>query len=110
MPRSRIETGAWTGLAAGKVTMFSIRNVGGVSLLLFGTTFLWLTPMFAGVDVDTSGVAWAEVGFLAAVTIIGFTVATWGLFRRCHADPPLAAAQAVRRRLPPGYSRISTTL
>ncbi len=75
--------------------MFSVRNVGGVSLFLFGTTFLWLTPMFAAADVDTSGAAWAEVGFLAAVTIIGFTVATWGLFRRADWWEPLAAACAV---------------
>jgi hypothetical protein len=27
--------------------MFTIRNVGGVALFLFGTTFLWLTPSFA---------------------------------------------------------------
>ena len=27
--------------------MFTIRNVGGAALFLFGTTFLWLTPSFA---------------------------------------------------------------
>ena len=75
--------------------MFSIRNVGGVSLFLFGTTFLWLTPMFAAADVDTSGAAWATVGFLASVTIIGFTVATFGLFRRAGWWEPLAVACAV---------------
>jgi hypothetical protein len=62
--------------------MFSIRNIGGVSLFLFGSTFLWLTPMFAAAGVDTSGAAWAATGVAAAVVIIGFTVATWGLFRR----------------------------
>jgi hypothetical protein len=62
--------------------MFSIRNVGAVSLFLFGTTFLWLPPMFAAAEVDTTGLAWAAVGLLATVTIVGFTVATWGLFRR----------------------------
>jgi hypothetical protein len=62
--------------------MFSIRNVGGVSLFLFGTTFLWLTPVYAASGVDTSGAAWAMTAVLATVTVIGFTVATWGLFRR----------------------------
>jgi hypothetical protein len=74
--------------------MFSIRKVGGISLFLFGTTFLWLTPMFAAPDVDTSGVAWAAVGILAAVTTIGFTVATLGLFRRASWWESLAAASA----------------
>jgi hypothetical protein len=27
--------------------MFTVRNMGGVALFLFGTTFLWLTPSFA---------------------------------------------------------------
>ncbi len=62
--------------------MFSIRNVGGVSLFLFGTTFLWLTPAYAATGIDTGGTAWATTGVLAAVAIIGFTLATWGLFRR----------------------------
>ncbi len=62
--------------------MFSIRNVGGVSLFLFGTTFLWLTPVYAASGIDTSGAAWAMTGVFATVTVIGFTIATWGLFRR----------------------------
>jgi peptidoglycan/LPS O-acetylase OafA/YrhL len=62
--------------------MFSIRNVGGVSLFLFGTTFLWLTPVYAANDIDTSGAVWAMTGVLATVALIGFTVAAWGLFRR----------------------------
>ena len=75
--------------------MLSIRKVGGISLLLFGTTFLWLTPMFAAPDVDTSGVAWGAVGILATVTIVGFTVATWGLFLRANWWETLAAVSAV---------------
>ena len=75
--------------------MLSIRKVGGISLLLFGTTFLWLTPMFAAADVDTSGIAWAAVGILATVTIVGFTVATWGLFQRATWWETLAAVSAV---------------
>jgi hypothetical protein len=75
--------------------VFSIRNLGGVSLFLFGTTFLWLTPMFAAADVDTAGAAWTAVAFLASVTIIGFTVATLGLFKRTAWWEPLAIACAV---------------
>lgn len=75
--------------------MFSIRNVGGVSMFLFGSTFLWITPMFAASDVETSGTAWAVTGILAAVTIIGFSVASWGLFRRASWWEPLAALSAI---------------
>ena len=56
--------------------MFSIRNVGGVSLFLFGTPFLWLTPVYAATGIDTGGAAWATASVLATVTVIGFTAAT----------------------------------
>jgi hypothetical protein len=75
--------------------MFSIRNVGGVALFLFGTTFLWLMPIFAAPAVDTSGTAWATVALLATVTIVGFTVATWGLFRGTNWWELLGVACAV---------------
>ena len=62
--------------------LFTIRNMGGVALFLFGTTFLWLTPTFATPGISTDGFLWALTQVLALVTLAGFTVATWGLFRR----------------------------
>jgi hypothetical protein len=62
--------------------MFTIRNVGGAALFLFGTTFLWLTPSFASPGVSTSGVAWSISQVLALVTLALFTAATWGLFKK----------------------------
>ena len=62
--------------------MFTIRNIGGICLLLAGSTWLWLTPEFAGRDVDTSGFMWATSRVLDLVTIAAFCVATWGLFTR----------------------------
>jgi hypothetical protein len=59
--------------------MFTIRNVGGVALLLFGSTVLWLTPAFATRGVSTNGAMWSMTQILALV-VVGFTVATWGLF------------------------------
>jgi hypothetical protein len=88
----------------GKVTMFSIRNVGGVSLLVFGTTFLWLTPMFASADVDTSGATWATAGFLASVTIIGF-----GWPPGDCSDAPSGGSRSARRVPSPVLSRWSRT-
>ncbi|HET7668601.1 MAG TPA: hypothetical protein VFK56_21560 [Mycobacterium sp.] len=75
--------------------MLTIRSLGGISLFLFGTTFLWLTPMFAADNVDTSGAAWAAVAILSTATISGFTVATWGLFRRTPWWEPLGVACAL---------------
>jgi hypothetical protein len=60
--------------------MFTIRNVGGVALLLFGSTFLWLTPWFASQGVSTRGAMWSVTGVLAVLVVAGFTAATWGLF------------------------------
>ncbi len=76
--------------------MFSIRNIGGVALFLFGTTFLWLMPFDAAPKgTNTTGAAWVMTGVLAAAVIIGFTVATWGLFRRATWWENLATISAI---------------
>ena len=72
--------------------MFTVRNVGGVALFLFGTTFLWLTPAFATRGIPTGGFLWALTGFLALVTVAGFTLSTWGLFRQVCRRPDQADA------------------
>jgi hypothetical protein len=84
--------------------MFTIRNVGGVALFLFGTTFVWLTPMFAAAAVDTSGAAWSTTAVLAAVTIIGFTIATWGC-----SDEPTGGSRLRSLQPWPDWSRWSRT-
>ena len=60
--------------------MFTIRNMGGVALLLAGSTWLWLTPMFATKGVTTSGFLWSATRALSLLAIVGFFVATAGLF------------------------------
>ncbi len=79
----------------GVARMFTIRNLGGISLFLFGTTFLWLTPAFADRGVSTEGFLWATTRVLAFVTIAGFTAATWGLFQRTAWWEQLAIGSAV---------------
>jgi hypothetical protein len=64
------------------MVMLTIRNLGGVALLLMGSTWLWLTPAFAGRGVSTSGVLWAVTRVLSLATVAAFCVATWGLFTR----------------------------
>jgi hypothetical protein len=75
--------------------MFTIRNLGGVALFLFGTTFLWLTPSFASQGVPTKGVAWSITQVLSLVTLALFTVATWGLFTKAAWWEPVAVVAAV---------------
>jgi hypothetical protein len=74
--------------------MFTIRNLGGVALFLFGTTFLWLTPSFAGAGVSTKGVAWSITQVLALVTLALFSAATWGLFTKAGWWEPVAIVAA----------------
>ena len=62
--------------------MFTIRNLGGVALLLAGTTWLWLTPAFASRGISTSGALWTTTRALCLLTLVGFAAATWGLFAR----------------------------
>jgi hypothetical protein len=62
--------------------MLTIRNIGGVSLLLAGSTWLWLTPAFASRGVSTSGATWALTRLLSLLVVAGFCVATYGLFTR----------------------------
>jgi hypothetical protein len=64
------------------ITMFTIRSLGGISLFLAGTTWLWLTPAFATGGVSTSGVPWAITRVLSLLTVATFCVAAWALFAR----------------------------
>ena len=75
--------------------MFTMRNIGGVALFLFGTTFLWLTPAFATQGLKTGGAMWSVTNGLALLAVAGFTVATWGLFRQASWWEPVALASTV---------------
>jgi hypothetical protein len=74
---------------------FTIRNVGGIALFLFGTTYLWLTREFASAGLDTSGALWAVTEVASLATLAGFTVATWALFKRRSWWAMAALASAV---------------
>jgi hypothetical protein len=71
---------------------FTIRNIGGVALLVFGSTFLWFTPDFATRGISTSSTWWSITRALALVTVVAFTAATWGLFQRAAWWEPAALA------------------
>lgn len=76
--------------------MFTIRNLGGVALFLFGTTYMWLTPLFAkNAGAPTRTVLWSIAMVLCFITMAGFTVATWGLFTKASWWSAVAVASAV---------------
>ena len=61
--------------------MFSFRNVFAVGLLLFGSTFLWMTAAFAGRTPPPEGTAWTLENVLALLAVAGFTLAAWGVWK-----------------------------
>jgi cell shape-determining protein MreD len=64
------------------LVVFTIRNMGGVALFLAGSSWLWLTPVFATRGVTTTGLLWSTTRVLSLATIAGFCAATVGLFAR----------------------------
>jgi hypothetical protein len=73
---------AGPGVVLEASAMFTIRNLGGVALLSFGTAFAWITPEFVTSGLENTGALWSLVRVLALVTAVGFLLATWGLFQR----------------------------
>ena len=57
------------------------RNIAAATLLVYGSTFLWMTSSFAGTNRPPGGAAWviADVGALVSLAL--FTLAAWGVFR-----------------------------
>jgi hypothetical protein len=57
------------------------RNVAAVTLLLYASTFMWMTPSFAGTSQPPGGPAWAiaNAGALASLALLA--VSAWGVFR-----------------------------
>ena len=61
--------------------MWTFKNVLAIGLFLFGSTFLWMTPAFAGKTPPPTGVAWTVVNVLALVAVAAFTVPAWAVFK-----------------------------
>src|SRR3954451_484554 len=77
--------------------MFTIRNLGAVALLLFGSTYMWLTPLFAksAGTAATRTALWSTTMMLCVVTMLGFTAATIGIFVRAPWWSSVATASAI---------------
>jgi peptidoglycan/LPS O-acetylase OafA/YrhL len=57
------------------------RNVAAATLLVYASTFLWMTAAFAGTKKPPGGAMWtiASVGALASLAL--FALAAWGVFK-----------------------------
>jgi peptidoglycan/LPS O-acetylase OafA/YrhL len=57
------------------------RNIAAAALLVYGSTFLWMTASFAGTSSPPGGATWATATVGALVSLALFTLAAWGVFR-----------------------------
>ena len=71
------------------------RNVAAAALLVYASTFLWLTASFAGTKKPPGGVTWTitNIGALASLALFAF--AAWGMFRSRPWWERAAAAGAI---------------
>ena len=75
--------------------MWTFKNLAAVGLLLFGSTFLWMTPAFAGRTLPPTGMAWTVVNVLALAAVAGFTIAAWAVFKQYPWWGPVTLASAI---------------
>lgn len=61
--------------------MWTFKNMLALGLLVFGSTFMWMTASFAGRVPPPTGVAWTMVNGLALAAVAGFTVTAWAVFK-----------------------------
>ena len=61
--------------------MWTFKNLAALGLFLFGTTFMWMTPAFAGKTPPPKGTAWTLANVTALVALAGFAVAGWAVFK-----------------------------
>jgi hypothetical protein len=83
-----------TGTRGGRA-LLTWRNTGALALFLYGTTFLWLTPGFAGNGRATEGTAWTVTQILVIPTILGFSAAAWGIYKATSWWERLAIGSAI---------------
>jgi cation transport ATPase len=57
------------------------RNSTAATLLVYGSTFLWMMASFAGTSRPPDGAAWMIANVGALVSLALFTLAAWGVFR-----------------------------
>jgi hypothetical protein len=75
--------------------MWTFKNLVAVGLFLFGSTFLWMTPAFAGRTPAPTGLVWTLVNTLALTAVAGFTIAAWAVFKQYSWWGPITLVSAI---------------
>ena len=75
--------------------MWTFKNLAAIGLFLFGSTFLWMTPAFAGRTSPPTGMAWTLANILALATVVGFTIAAWAVFKQHTVWAPMTLVSAI---------------
>jgi hypothetical protein len=75
--------------------MWTFKNLVAIGLFLFGSTFLWMTPAFAGRTSPPTGLAWTLVNILALAAVAGFTIAAWAVFKQYSWWGPMTLVSAI---------------
>src|SRR5450631_1592138 len=95
----------------GRRKRWTRRNVAAATLLVYASTFLWMTASFAGTKKPPGGVAWTLATAGALVSLALFTLAAWGLFKSTSWWERVASAGAIAGRValvPYGIAASST--
>jgi peptidoglycan/LPS O-acetylase OafA/YrhL len=71
------------------------RNVTAVTLLVYASTFLWMTAWYAGTKKSPGGTTWAIANVGALASLVLFTLAAWGVFKSRPWWERAAAAGAI---------------
>ncbi len=82
-PEEKVQAASTSGRTElrGSRRYWTRRNVAAATLLVYASTFLWMTSAFAGTKTPPGGATWAIASIGALASLALFTLAAWGLFK-----------------------------
>jgi len=82
-PEEKVQAASTSGRTErrGSRRRWTRRNVAAATLLVYASTFLWMTSAFAGTKTPPGGATWAIASIGALASLALFTLAAWGLFK-----------------------------
>ena len=82
-PEEKVQAASISGRTErrGSRRRWARRDVAAATLLVYASTFLWMTSAFAGTKTPPGGATWALASIGALASLASFTLAAWGLFK-----------------------------
>ena len=82
-PEEKVQAATTSGRTdrRGSRRRWTRRNVAAATLLVYASTFLWMTAAFAGTKTPPGGATWALANIGALASLALFTLAAWGLVK-----------------------------